>query len=99
MRTRLGAAFGLAISAAAALAAQAPPPSPSASASQAQPAPAPSAAQAQPAPQPPVTFKVEINYVEIDAIVTDAQGNFVRDLKKEDFQVTEDGKPQSVTAF
>ena len=30
---------------------------------------------AQPsADQPPVTFRVEVNYVEVDAIVTDAQG-------------------------
>ena len=49
--------------------------------------------------QPPVTFKVEVNYVEIDAFVTDAQGNFVRDLTAADFQVLEDGKPQTVTAF
>lgn len=52
-----------------------------------------------PAQQPAVTFKVEINYVEIDAVVTDAQGNFVRGLTKEDFQVTEEGKPQTITAF
>jgi VWFA-related protein len=72
------------------LAAQAPQPAP-------QPAPPP---QTPPAtPQPPVTFKVEINYVEIDALVTDAQGNLVRDLKKEDFQVLEDGKPQTLTVF
>jgi VWFA-related protein len=56
-------------------------------------------AQSQPAPQPPVTFKVEINYVEVDAIVTDAQGNFVRDLRKEDFQIVEDGKPQTISIF
>ena len=46
-----------------------------------------------------MTFKVEVNYVEIDANVSDAQGNFVRTLSKEDFQVIEDGKPQAVTAF
>jgi VWFA-related protein len=50
-------------------------------------------------PQPPVTFKVEVNYVEIDANVTDAQGNFVRTLTRDDFQIVEDGKPQAVTAF
>src|SRR3954465_2290139 len=50
-------------------------------------------------PQPPVTFKVEVNYVEVDASVTDAQGNFVRALTKEDFQILEDGKPQALTAF
>jgi VWFA-related protein len=79
----------LAVVTAATLIGQTPPPSP----------PPPAPASASPAQQPPVTFKVEINYVEIDAIVTDAQGNFIRDLKKEDFQVTEDGKPQSVQIF
>ena len=49
------------------------------------------------ADQPPITFKVEVNYVEIDAIVTDQQGNFVRDLTKDDFEVLEKGKPQSVS--
>lgn len=48
---------------------------------------------------PAVQFRQEVNYVEVDAVVTDAQGNFVRDLRKEDFQVVEDGKPQNVTAF
>jgi VWFA-related protein len=53
-----------------------------------------------PAPQqPPFTFKVEVNYVEIDAHVTDADGHFVRTLTKEDFQVLEDGKPQALTVF
>ena len=51
--------------------------------------------QSLPADQPPVTFKVEVNYVEIDAIVTDQQGNFVRNLTKDDFVVTEQGKPQT----
>ena len=49
--------------------------------------------------QPPVTFKVEVNYVEIDAAVTDAQGNFVRGLTKEDFEVLEGAKPQSISVF
>src|SRR5436190_20425375 len=52
-----------------------------------------------PPPQPPVTFKVEVNYVEIDASVTDAEGRFVRSLTKDDFQVLEDGKPQALTVF
>ena len=57
------------------------------------------AAAPGPAAQPPPTFKVEVNYVEIDAVVTDAQGNFVGGLTKEDFQVVEEGKPQTVSAF
>jgi VWFA-related protein len=48
---------------------------------------------------PPVTFKVEINYVEVDAVVVDLQGQFVRSLGRDDFQVLEDGKPQTVTTF
>ncbi len=51
-----------------------------------------------PAPRTP-TFKVEVNYVEVDALVTDQQGTFVRNLRKEDFQVLEDGKPQTISAF
>ena len=61
---------------------------------------APLAQQAPPGPQtgqPPVTFKVEVNYVEIDAVVTDRQGNFVRHLTKDDFAVFEQGKPQTVS--
>lgn len=49
--------------------------------------------------QPPVTFKVEVNYVELDAVVSDAQEKFVGDLTKEDFQVIEEGTPQSIIAF
>src|SRR5437660_4148154 len=49
--------------------------------------------------QPPITFKSEVNYVEIDARVTDAQGNFVRDLTQADFHLVEDGQAQALTAF
>jgi VWFA-related protein len=58
------------------------------------------AAQVRPDPQmPPITFRSEVNYVEVDAVVRDAQGNFVRDLKPGELQVLEDGVPQTVTAF
>jgi VWFA-related protein len=49
--------------------------------------------------QPAVTFKAEVNYVDVDAIVTDQQGNFVKNLTKDDFEVLEDGKPQKVEMF
>ena len=53
-----------------------------------------------PAPQgPPVTFRTEVNYVEVDATVTDAKGNAVMDLTQADFEITEDGKPQKITTF
>ena len=48
---------------------------------------------------PEVTFRVEVNYVEEDVRVVDRNGNFVRGLTREDFALTEDGKPQRVTTF
>ena len=57
------------------------------------------APQAPVADQPPVTFRVEVNYVEVDAFVTDADGKTVSDLTTNDFEVFEDGKPQKVSSF
>lgn len=54
---------------------------------------------AQSAPPQTPTFKVQVDYVEVDVLVTDQQGRFVPDLAKEDFRVLEDGKPQSVSTF
>ncbi len=56
--------------------------------------------QAQPDRQmPPVTFRVEVNYVEVDAVVVDARGEFVPDLRQADFQLLEDGRPQAIKSF
>ena len=52
---------------------------------------------AQAAPQP--TFKSGVNLVEVDVVVTDKTGQPVRGLKREDFEVTEDGKAVTVEAF
>ena len=60
---------------------------------------APVPAQPPPAAQQQPTFKVRVDYVEVDAVVTDRQGRIVRDLKREDFQVLEDGKSQAITNF
>jgi VWFA-related protein len=60
--------------------------------------PPPASQDASP-PAPEVTFKVEVNYIEEDVRVVDRNGNFVRGLKQEDFQVFEDGKPQKVQTF
>jgi VWFA-related protein len=59
-------------------------------------------AQSQPgSPQtiPTPTFRAEVEYVEVDALATDGQGRFVRDLRKEEFQVLEDGRRQTITSF
>ncbi|HEX9188550.1 MAG TPA: VWA domain-containing protein [Vicinamibacteria bacterium] len=64
------------------------------------PAPAqerPPAAPSQPAFQPAFPSGVEL--VTVDAVVVDKQGEAVPGFDKEDFVVTEDGKPQTVTSF
>lgn len=40
-----------------------------------------------------------INFVRVDVIVADKQGNPVLDLTQDDFQVTEDNKPQRIETF
>ncbi|MBI4265939.1 MAG: VWA domain-containing protein [Acidobacteria bacterium] len=90
MTRRLSVAALLAVLGAGLLAAQQQPPPPA--------PPQPSAAPQTQEP-PPVTFRVEINYVEVDAVVTDALGNPVTDLTLGDFEVLEDGQPQTITAF
>ena len=61
-------------------------------------------AQQAPAPadglqEPQVTFRLDVDYVEVDAVVTDAEGNIVRGLTADDFEVLEDDEPQAVEAF
>src|SRR5690348_9601483 len=46
-----------------------------------------------------VTFSSSANLVVIDANVRDKSGKVIPDLKKSDFTVLEDGKPQMVSVF
>ena len=48
---------------------------------------------------PTPTFSVSVDLVEVDAVVTDRDGGFVRGLTQDDFQIFEDGKPQPIAAF
>ncbi|HMC23192.1 MAG TPA: VWA domain-containing protein [Thermoanaerobaculia bacterium] len=50
-------------------------------------------------PLPPLTAQVEVHVVNVDATVTDTDGNPVVDLTKDDFEIFEDGVPQKVTNF
>src|SRR6185436_20704053 len=53
-----------------------------------------------PTSQPPAaTFRADVNTVEVNAIVTDQRGNFVKDLSKDDFEVYEDGRLQAPSVF
>ena len=54
-------------------------------------------AQTPPAPSaPPPIVRVEVNLVQVDAVVTDHRGRQVTNLKPDDFQVLEDNKPRPV---
>jgi VWFA-related protein len=49
-------------------------------------------------PQQP-TFRVQIDAVNMDVIVKDSNGRFIPDLKKEDFEIYEDGVKQDITSM
>ena len=51
------------------------------------------------AQEPAVTFRTEINAVEVHAIVTDESGTFVTTLSRDDFEIYEDGELQAPTVF
>lgn len=53
-----------------------------------------------PAQQPAdYTFRVQTDLVLVNVTVRDKNGNFVGDLKPEDFTILEDNKPQKVVSF
>lgn len=45
------------------------------------------------------TFRVQVNLIDLRVVVRDAQGHPVSGLKKQDFQLLDDGKPQVITRF
>jgi VWFA-related protein len=48
---------------------------------------------------PAATFKLNVRTVLVDVVVTDKKGKSIPGLRKEDFQVFEDGKPQAISFF
>ena len=64
---------------------------------QAPPAQAPAAQPGAPGQRP--TFVVNVEMVTTDVIPRDARGQFVADLKKDDFEVLEDGVRQDVVSM
>ena len=50
------------------------------------------------APEQP-TFRASVDLVTFAATVTDKRGNLISDLTQSDFEIIEDGKPQTVTYF
>ena len=49
------------------------------------------------AAEPPVVIRGGVDVVQIDAVVTDGKDRHVTDLKAEDFEILEDGRPRQVT--
>src|SRR5258708_8135921 len=45
------------------------------------------------------TFEAGVALVRVTVVVRDKTGALVRGLKREDFTITEDGKPQTIEAF
>lgn len=53
-----------------------------------------------PAPgETPTVLRTTVRRVVLDVVVTDSKGLPVRGLTKDDFKVTEDGKPQEIVSF
>ncbi|MGH9202368.1 MAG: hypothetical protein ACRD2A_14160, partial [Vicinamibacterales bacterium] len=61
----------------------------------------PPAASQQPVTTPPTqpTFRASVDLVRLDVIPRAANGQFVADLGRDDFQVLEDGVPQTVASL
>ena len=57
--------------------------------------------QAQPPPVPAqaTVFRAEVDYVEVEAFVTDEGGKVVSGLSRDDFQVFEEGARQEIAVF
>jgi VWFA-related protein len=62
----------------------------------ASPAPQP---QEKPAQQEKPTFRVQVDLVTNDVVVRDEKGNFIPDLKKDEFEIYEDGVRQDITSM
>ncbi len=53
----------------------------------------------EPAPEDSFTEAIEVSVVNLDVFVTDKKGQPLGSLKREDFEVYEDGKPVEITNF
>jgi VWFA-related protein len=54
---------------------------------------------AAPPPQAGVSISVEAPIVTVDAVATTQHGDLLMGLKKENFRITDDGVPQTITGF
>lgn len=47
----------------------------------------------------PLSINVDVHIIDVDVVVTDRRGNFVPGLKKEDFEILENGIPKTISNF
>jgi len=62
-------------------------------------APAPAQGEEVSSHETPTTFKVRVNLVLVRVVVRDAHGKIVSNLKKEDFQLFDNRKVQTISSF
>jgi VWFA-related protein len=50
-------------------------------------------------PRPSITLRIETDVVTVDVIATDKNGNYVRDLRADEFELLEDGQARKIDFF
>src|SRR5712692_3768326 len=60
---------------------------------------APTPAKPAPQPQQKPTFRLQVDLVTNDVVIRDEKGNFIPDLKPEEFRVYEDGVLQELASM
>src|ERR1700722_1473392 len=48
---------------------------------------------------PNTVIRIDVNLVQVDAVVTDSRGKRATDLQSSAFEILQDGKPQAITNF
>jgi len=46
-----------------------------------------------------MVIRINVNLLQFDAVVTDSKWRYISDLKADDFEVTQDGKPQKIVGI
>lgn len=61
--------------------------------------PVPAQQKREPEQRPGVTLRIDTDVVTLDAVATDKNGNYLRDLRADEFELFEDGKTRKIDLF
>ena len=61
--------------------------------------PAPATSKPEQEKQSGTTFRIDTDVVAVDVVATDKNGNYLRDLRADEFTLLEDGKPRKIDFF